>query len=302
MEGDLTARLPIAGPRLRPAAAHERRLGRRAAVDRDETPLEVKAKVKADVAGAAFSDLTLTFEQGDRPQIVTGDGAGRLAHAGNARHGPFIALARPRPTGRGSRGRQPRRPVSPSWRPGCATSCPARASPRMRSPLSRPISPARLSGRCGWRWRDRPTGWRSPSCAPRCRAAAAGSQGRHLGIGRRPRLRRQPRLRRRKHGPLRGLGTRQRAADRRRRRRPVRPARRHRGRSGAGGGGRPCRQPGRDALKGSGSYKWSGRPELTVALEGPKLDARSLLPAESSLFDLFGLLAARPRQSDGARA
>ena len=60
------------------------------------------------------------------------------------------------------------------------------------------------------------------------------------------------------------------------------------------------------SLKGSGRYKWTGRPQLALALEGGKLDARSLLPADLSLFDLFaspqhpytaGLLASAPSTS-----
>ena len=72
VEGDLTARLPIAGP---PPAGAQRASGRseeEPRIDQGETPLEVKAKIKADVAGASFSDLALTFELGDRPQTVTG--------------------------------------------------------------------------------------------------------------------------------------------------------------------------------------------------------------------------------------
>ena len=54
------------------------------------------------------------------------------------------------------------------------------------------------------------------------------------------------------------------------------------------------------ALKGSGGYKWRDRPELTVALEGPRLDARGLLPADMSLLDLFnGLLRLAPAAKAG---
>jgi hypothetical protein len=73
LEGDLTARLPIAGS---PPAGLAQRVStgsdEEPRIDRGETPLEVKAAIKVDAAGAALSDLTLTFERGDRPQTVTG--------------------------------------------------------------------------------------------------------------------------------------------------------------------------------------------------------------------------------------
>ena len=47
-------------------------------------------------------------------------------------------------------------------------------------------------------------------------------------------------------------------------------------------------------LAGSARYRWAGRPELTVALEGPKLDVRGLLPAGFNLFDAFDFLSNAP--------
>ena len=41
-------------------------------LDKNEAAFDLKAAVKADVAGAELSDLSLTFEQDGRPQIVTG--------------------------------------------------------------------------------------------------------------------------------------------------------------------------------------------------------------------------------------
>src|SRR5262249_37718165 len=73
IEGAWSGRLPVAGPP--PGGASQRasvHSDEEPTIDQRETPLEVKAAIKADVAGAAFSDLTLTFEQGDRPQAVTG--------------------------------------------------------------------------------------------------------------------------------------------------------------------------------------------------------------------------------------
>src|SRR5262245_12612585 len=50
-------------------------------------------------------------------------------------------------------------------------------------------------------------------------------------------------------------------------------------------------------LGGTVRYKRGGRPELVVALEGPKLDARGFIPAGVSLFDLFDSLT-RAKQSE----
>lgn len=77
LEGDLTARLPIAGllqplprgsvqPQKASALEDEPRL------DRSDAAFELKAAVKADAAGALLSDLALTFEQEGRPQLVSG--------------------------------------------------------------------------------------------------------------------------------------------------------------------------------------------------------------------------------------
>ena len=76
VDGELTARLPIAGlwdarpaaPRNRPGATkpdegHD--LGSGAAFD-------LKANVTADADGASLSNIALSFEQGGRPQLVTG--------------------------------------------------------------------------------------------------------------------------------------------------------------------------------------------------------------------------------------
>jgi hypothetical protein len=43
-------------------------------------------------------------------------------------------------------------------------------------------------------------------------------------------------------------------------------------------------------LGGSLRYRWTGRPELVVALEGPRLDARGLLPEGFNLVDAFDRL------------
>jgi hypothetical protein len=55
------------------------------------------------------------------------------------------------------------------------------------------------------------------------------------------------------------------------------------------------------ALGGTLRYRWAGRPELVVALEGPKLDARGLVPEGFSLLDAFDRLSKIPfaQQAEG---
>lgn len=77
VEGDLTARLPIAGlwqPLPQKTAPSRKSLNAddEHKLDKNEAAFDLKAAVKADVAGAQLSDLSLTFEQDGRPQIVTG--------------------------------------------------------------------------------------------------------------------------------------------------------------------------------------------------------------------------------------
>ena len=59
-------------------------------------------------------------------------------------------------------------------------------------------------------------------------------------------------------------------------------------------------------LSGNLRYRWAGRPELVVALEGPKLDARGLLPDGFNLSDALERLTrtpfAKPAEGRGARA
>jgi hypothetical protein len=57
-------------------------------------------------------------------------------------------------------------------------------------------------------------------------------------------------------------------------------------------------------LRGRVRYKRAARPELLVALEGPKLDMRGMVPAGSNLFDLFDRLAGAPfaKQTGATRA
>jgi uncharacterized protein involved in outer membrane biogenesis len=75
VDGDLTARLPVAGlwhtsqrqpSRTRPAPDEELK------IDRDDAAFDLKGSVKADAAGAQLSDLELSFEQDGRPQLISG--------------------------------------------------------------------------------------------------------------------------------------------------------------------------------------------------------------------------------------
>ena len=76
LDGELTARLPIAGlaraPPARPlAGAEEDREGAAAQA------FDLKAVLRADAAGGTLSDLALSFEQGGRPQLVVGEASAR---------------------------------------------------------------------------------------------------------------------------------------------------------------------------------------------------------------------------------
>src|SRR5581483_7371176 len=44
------------------------------------------------------------------------------------------------------------------------------------------------------------------------------------------------------------------------------------------------------AIAAAAQYRWQGRPELSVSVEGPQLDARAFLPAGASLADVFDLI------------
>ena len=43
------------------------------------------------------------------------------------------------------------------------------------------------------------------------------------------------------------------------------------------------------ALYGAAHYKWEGRPEISVAIEGPQIDVRPFVPAGASLYDMFSV-------------
>ena len=77
VDGQLSARLPIAGlwgtsappqPAARKPAEHEDEIK----IERGDAAFDLKSMIKADASGAELSDLTLSFEQDGRPQLVTG--------------------------------------------------------------------------------------------------------------------------------------------------------------------------------------------------------------------------------------
>jgi len=44
-------------------------------------------------------------------------------------------------------------------------------------------------------------------------------------------------------------------------------------------------------LSGAAHYRWEGRPEMSLAIEGPQIDVRTFVPAGASLLDMFNLVA-----------
>jgi uncharacterized protein involved in outer membrane biogenesis len=77
LDGQLSARLPIAGlwgspPSLQPAAPKQAEHDDEIKIERGDAAFDLKAQLKADAGSAELSDLTLSFEQDGRPQLVTG--------------------------------------------------------------------------------------------------------------------------------------------------------------------------------------------------------------------------------------
>ena len=56
-------------------------------------------------------------------------------------------------------------------------------------------------------------------------------------------------------------------------------------------------------VRGDARYRWEGRPELSLLLESPQLDARALIPAGSSLGDILNVVLHGPaaRQTPAGR-
>ena len=57
-------------------------------------------------------------------------------------------------------------------------------------------------------------------------------------------------------------------------------------------GARHHRRPVRHPINGAAHYRWEGRPEVSLTLEGPQLDVRPFVPAGASLGDMFNLAGA----------
>jgi hypothetical protein len=55
-------------------------------------------------------------------------------------------------------------------------------------------------------------------------------------------------------------------------------------------------------LNGTAHYRWEGRPEMALAIEGPQIDVRPFVPAGASLFDMFNLLAHTEVAGGGGQA
>ena len=53
-------------------------------------------------------------------------------------------------------------------------------------------------------------------------------------------------------------------------------------------------------IRGEAGYRWEGRPELSLLLESPQLDARAFIPAGSSLGDIFDLVLHGPTARQAA--
>ena len=79
IDGELTARLPVVGLWHAPPRGNVREQRPEAEAegetrpDRSEPAFDLKANVNIDPAGATLSDLALAFEQDGRPQLVTGE-------------------------------------------------------------------------------------------------------------------------------------------------------------------------------------------------------------------------------------
>ncbi len=76
IDGELTARLPFAALFPTPDASAPRKVptgSEDAKAEDGSAAFDLKAAVKADAAGAALSDLALSFEQSGRPQLITGE-------------------------------------------------------------------------------------------------------------------------------------------------------------------------------------------------------------------------------------
>jgi uncharacterized protein involved in outer membrane biogenesis len=303
VEGELTARLPIAGfwqplpsssaLRKSPGPEEEHKL------DKNEAAFELKAAVKADAAGAQLSDLSLNFDQDGRPQIVTGsmqadwrseltldltltsrwldldritgvsDDAGPID--GIAK---FSARLRDLLPGQGKAkgtftidqanlGHDTVGPV----RLALARTDEKLEIQELRIGLpggSRGELQGSLSGSSQAVTFDGSLGLRGTSVARFLAWAGSGA----LPIDAKS------------DGPF-GL----------------------RARLVVGGGKVAARDVvgnlSGTALSGTAHYRWEGRPEISIALEGPQIDARAFVPAGASFSDVFGFLLRGPETKAG---
>ncbi len=308
IEGDLTARVPMAGfwqplPRggsvaRKPAAAEDD-----PKADKNVAAFEVKAAFKADADGAQLQDLSVTFEQDGRPQIVTGsmradwrkDVAFDLALASRwldldritsapDDSGPIDSIAKfaarlgDAMPGQGEakatflidQAHLGRETIGP-LRLSLARSNEKLEIKELRVGLpggSRGELQGLLSGPAGPVVFEGMLGLRGSSVARFLAWASAGS------------LLVDPRG----DGPF-GLRARLLVGD-------GKVAAREIVASLSG-----------TTLGGTAHYRWEGRPELAVALEGPQIDARAFVPAGTSLADIYGFLLHGPQaKQDDARA
>ncbi|HWE21414.1 MAG TPA: AsmA family protein [Hyphomicrobiaceae bacterium] len=301
IEGNLVARLPVAAPA--PGGSARRVTGgsdEEPKIDHLDTPLEVKAALKADTTGATFSDLTLTFEQGDRPQTITGTARSvwrnpvTLDMDLSSRWLDLDRLAG------AAEGAAPAASVAKlaAW---VRDLLPAEGLAR----VSISIDQANLAGEAIGPLRLALARSANKLEIAELRTALPGGsrvdfKGGISGAADALAFKGDLGIKGASASRLVGWAT----SD---------------GLSLAGDGPFDLRAnitvdasqvAVRDlagslagtVLQGAGRYKWAGRPELALALEGPKLDARGLLPANLNLFDALAALARTPagKQDRGA--
>ncbi|HEX5959607.1 MAG TPA: AsmA family protein, partial [Hyphomicrobiaceae bacterium] len=285
IEGALTARLPLAGA---PSVAASEST---ADADPRETPLEVKSQLRADMTGGLLSDLTLTFDQGDRPQIVTGEvravwgtpvaiemglksrwlDLDRLAGASGG-IGPVASATRLAAWVRDLL------PVYGQTRIGIAI--------EQAKLAGEAIGPVRLGlARRGDKLEISELRTTLPGGSRGDIKGSISGAGKALAFAGSIGVRGTSTARFVDWATGKGLSL---AADADgpfdlRANLTIDPAQATvSDLNGVLAG---------TLLKGGGRYRWTGRPELALMLEGPKIDARSLLPVDLRLPDLFGILA-----------
>jgi AsmA family/AsmA-like C-terminal region len=304
VEGELTARVPIAGfwqPLARGVAVSRKSANTEDEhkLDKSEAAFELKAAVRADAAGAQLQDLSLTFEQDGRPQIITGSmradwrqevalDLALASHwldldritAATEDSGPIEGIAKFSTRLRDlipGQGNARASLIIDQANLGHETIGPVRLS-LVRSHEKLEIQELRMGLPGGSHGELQGT-----LSGPAEAMVFEGSLG------------------------LRGTSVARFAAWASGNALPIDP--RGDGHFGvraqlvAGGGVVAARELvgnlSGTTLSGSAHYKWQGRPELAVALEGPRIDARAFVPAGSSLIDMFGFLLGGEAKQDG---